>query len=212
MDEATIIEALGSISTATLHESMGKANTLWPSIRPVWTPLSLCGPAFTVRARPGDNLATHWALAVAPRGSILVVTHEGENQCGGWGEIASVAALARGLRGLVTDGAVRDTEACQRLGFPIFSQGIAIKGTTKAHAGAVNVPVVCAGALVRPGDYIVADQDGVVVVPREGAAAIVEKARQRDRSEAEIMARLRAGELTVDLLALRDKLPGLAAT
>ena len=204
MDEQAVIEALGEISTATLHETLGKRHTLWPSIRPLWRPLSLCGPAFTVQARPGDNLATHRALAVAPAGSVLVVSHEGDNECGGWGEIASVGALARGLRGLVTDGAVRDTVSCRRLGFPIFSQGVSIKGTTKAYPGAVNVPIVCAGALVRPGDYVVADEDGVVVVPREEAEDVLRKAGERDQREAEIMERLRAGELTVDLLGLRE--------
>ena len=209
MKEQAIIEALGAISTATLHETMDKRHTLWPIIRPLWRPLSLCGPAFTVQARPGDNLATHWALAVAPAGSVLVVSHEGDKACGGWGEIASVAALARGLRGLVSDGAVRDTEACRRLGFPIFSQGVSIKGTTKSYPGAVNVPIVCAGALVRPGDCVVADEDGVVVVPRQDAENVLRKARERDQREGEIMERLRVGELTVDALGLRDKLPEL---
>lgn len=209
MDETAILEALGEISTATLHEAMGKRHTLWPTIQPLWRPLSLVGPAFTVQARPGDNLATHWALAVAPAGSVLVVTHEGDNSCGGWGEIASVAAMARGLRGLVTDGAVRDSASCRELGFPIFSQGVSIKGTTKAYPGAVAVPIVCGGALVRPNDYIVADEDGVVVVPRERVEDVLRRARERDQHEAEIMARLRANELTVDLLGLRDKLPEL---
>ena len=209
MNDETIVEALGVISTATLHETMGKQHTLWPTVRPLWHPLSLCGPAFTVQARPGDNLATHWALALAPSGTVLVISHEGDNTCGGWGEVASVAALARGLRGLVTDGAVRDSASCQRLGFPIYCQGVSIKGTTKAYAGEVNVPVVCGGALVRPGDYIVADEDGVVVVLPEEVQDVVCRARQRDQHEAEMMERLRSGELTVDLLDIRDKLPGL---
>ena len=209
MDEQAIIQALSRISSATLHETMGKRHTMWPSIRPLWRPLSLCGPAFTVRARPGDNLAVHWGLAVAPAGSVLVVSHKGDNTCGGWGEIASVAALARGLGGLVTDGAVRDTESCRKLGFPIFSQGVSIKGTTKAFSGAVNVPIICAGASVLPGDYVVADEDGVVVVPRDEAQKVIVQAQERDRREAEIMQRLRAGDLTVDLLGLRDKLPEL---
>jgi 4-hydroxy-4-methyl-2-oxoglutarate aldolase len=209
MSEEAIIQTLAAISSATLHEAMGKQHTMWPSIRPLWRPLSLCGPAFTVQARPGDNLAVHWALAVAPPGSVLVVTHEGDNSCGGWGEIASVAALARGLRGLITDGAVRDTGPCRQLGFPIFSQGVSIKGTTKAFPGAVNVPIVCAGASVRPGDYVVADEDGVVVIPRDQAQTLARQAQERDRREAEIMERLRAGDLTVDLLGLRGKLLGL---
>jgi 4-hydroxy-4-methyl-2-oxoglutarate aldolase len=207
MEDSALIDALCGLSTATLHEVMDKRNTLSPAIRPLWTPLRLCGPAFTVQARPGDNLATHWALSVAPAGSVLVISHEGDTSCAGWGEITSAAALARGLRGLVTDGVVRDTEACRRLGFPIFCQGVSIKGTSKAYAGALNVPIVCGGALVVPGDYIVADEDGVVVVPPAEAGAIVRKARQRETHEAEILERLRAGELTIDLLGLRGKLP-----
>jgi 4-hydroxy-4-methyl-2-oxoglutarate aldolase len=209
MNEEAVIEALREVSTATLHEVMDKRHTLWPSIRPLWRPLKLCGPAFTVQARPGDNLAVHWALAVAPSGSVLVVSHEGDVSCGGWGEIMSVAALARGLRGLITDGAVRDTEPCRELGFPIFSQGVCIKGTGKSYVGAIDVPVVCAGALVRPGDYVVADEDGVVAVPREEAQTVLRKAGERDRREADIMEQLRAGVLTVDLLNLRGKLPGI---
>lgn len=211
MDEREIIDALGRLSSATLHEVMDKGHTMLPILRPLWHPLSLCGPAFTVQARPADNLATHWGVAAAPAGSVLVVSHEGDATCGGWGEILSVAAIARGLKGLVTDGAVRDTDACRRLGFPIFSQGVSIKGTTKSYAGAVNVPVVCAGALVHPGDYILADEDGIVVVPRREAEAILERSRQRDAQEARIMEQLRAGMLTVDLLNLRDKLPGIEA-
>ena len=207
MDENDILDSLGAISTATLHEAMDQRNTMWPTIRPLWRPLALCGPAFAVQARPGDNLATHWALMSAPAGSVLVITHEGDNSCGGWGEIASVAALARGLRGLVTDGAVRDSVACRELGFAIFSQGVSIRGTTKAFPGAVNVPIVCAGAFVRPGDYVVADEDGVVVISHEEALDVLRRARQREQREAEFMERLRAGELTVDLLGLRTKLP-----
>jgi 4-hydroxy-4-methyl-2-oxoglutarate aldolase len=209
VNETELITALGGISTATLHEAMDKQHTLWPSIRPLWRPLKLCGPAFTVRARPGDNLATHWALAVAPAGSVLVITHEGDASCAGWGEIAAQAAQARGLLGLVTDGVVRDTEACQRLGFPIFCQGISIKGTTKAYAGALDEPIVCAGALVYPGDTIVADEDGIVVVPRAEAEAVLRKAQARDQSEAQMLEQIRGGALTVDLLGLRSKLPKL---
>jgi 4-hydroxy-4-methyl-2-oxoglutarate aldolase len=210
MDERVLIAELEQISSATLHETMGKQHTMQSIVQPLWRPLTLCGPAFTVQARPADNLATHWGVAVAPAGSVLVISHEGDNSCGGWGEILSVAAQARGIKGMVTDGAVRDTEACRRLGFPIFSQGVSIKGTTKSYAGAVNVPVVCAGVTVHPGDYIVADDDGIVVAPRAQVEEIIARGRQRDQREAEIMQRLREGELTVDLLNLRGDLPGLA--
>jgi len=210
MDEKALIAALEQVSSATLHETMGKRYTMQPIVQPLWRPLTICGPAFTVQARPADNLATHWGVAAAPAGSVLVVSHETDNTCGGWGEILSVAAVARGLKGLITDGAVRDTVACRQLGFPIFSQGVSIKGTSKSYPGAVNVPVVCAGVTVNPGDYIVADDDGIVVIPRAQAEDIVIHGRQRDEREAEIMAQLRAGALTVDLLDLRGKLPGFA--
>jgi 4-hydroxy-4-methyl-2-oxoglutarate aldolase len=207
MEEAAIIRSLGEHSAATLHEVMGQKNMMWPSIQPLWRPLALCGPAFTVRARPGDNLAVHWALAVAPAGMVLVVTHDGDNACGAWGEITSTAALARGLFGLITDGAVRDSEACRQLGLPIFSQGVSIRGATKMFPGELNVPIVSAGALVRPGDIVVADVDGIVVVPRDDAEVVLQKANERVRRETEVMERLRAGEVTLDLLGFRARLP-----
>ena len=210
MDEATIIEALNSLPTSTLHEVMDKSqHPCGPACGPLWRPLRLCGPAFTVKGRPGDNLAAHWALAVAPAGSVLVITTEGDTQCAGWGEITTVAAMARGLRGLITDGVVRDTEACRRHGFPIFSQGVSIKGTTKAYPGRAERADHLRRALVRPGDYMVADEDGIVVVPKEQAEAVIRKARQKEAKEAEIMDHLRAGALSIDELGLRGKIAGL---
>jgi 4-hydroxy-4-methyl-2-oxoglutarate aldolase len=208
-----ILKALAGLATATLHEAMGKRNALWPGIRPLWPEMSVCGPAFTVRSKPGDNLAVHRALAVAPAGAVLVITFQadrpgpaGDSGHGGWGEITTAAAQARGLVGLVTDGAVRDAEACRRLGFPIFSQGISICGTTKEDAGEVGSPITCGGVAIRSGDYVRGDHDGVVIVPAEEAEAIIDLARRRDEREASIISRLRAGELTIDLLGLRAAL------
>jgi len=206
MNPEEILSALREISTPTLHEVMGKRNAMSSSIRPLWPSMAVCGPAFTVQARPGDNLAVHWALAVAPAGSVLVVSHENDNTCGGWGEIASVAALARGLAGHVTDGGVRDAVACEHLGFPIFSQGISIKGTTKVHLGQLQVPVVCGGVVVHPGDCIVGDYDAVVVVPAQEAEEIIARARDRDAEESRMMSELRKGALTIDVLGLRETL------
>lgn len=206
MNPEGILSALREISTPTLHEAMGKRNAMSSSIRPLWSSMAVCGPAFTVQARPGDNLAVHWALAVAPAGSVLVVSHEDDNTCGGWGEIATIAALERGLAGHVTDGGVRDAVACRELGFPIFSQGISIKGTTKVHLGQLQVPVVCGGVVVHPGDYVVGDYDAVVVVPTDEAEETIARAIDRDAKESAMMSALRKGALTVDLLGLRETL------
>jgi 4-hydroxy-4-methyl-2-oxoglutarate aldolase len=206
MNHEEIVSALGDISTPSLDEVMGKRNAMWPSIRPLWPSMRICGPALTVQARPGDNLAVHWALAVAPAGYVIVASFEGDTSCGPWGEVNSVAAQARGVQGYVTDGAVRDAEACRELAFPVFSQGISIKGTTKAHAGQLNVPVACGGVVVCPGDYVVGDYDGVAVVPADEAEEIISRAREREAIEAQIMSQLRDGALTIDLLGLRETL------
>lgn len=211
MDVDTLIRSLADLPAATLHEVMNRQNALGLTIRPLWRPLHICGPAFTVQSRAGDNLATHWALAVAPAGSVLVISQQDNAEYGGWGEITSTAARARGLLGLVTDGAVRDIQSCQLLGFPIFCQGVSIKGTTKDYPGALNVQVTLAGVTIRPGDYIVADDDGVVVVPKEVAEDVVRKSIEKELKEAEIISRLQNDELTVDLFGLRSKLPGLSS-
>lgn len=203
MRKGDLAQELGKFATPTLLEASAAVAALCPSIAPLYRPIGLCGPAYTVLASPGDNLAVHLALAEAPAGSVLVVATGPETQKGAWGEIMTRAALARGIRGLVTDGAVRDTRAIRRLGFPVFCAGIAIPGTTKCDRGVRNEPVMLGGLTVRPADFMVGDDDGVVVVAADRVDEALEKAGARARKEAGLIKRLRRGELTLDLLNLR---------
>lgn len=194
---------LASFGAATLFEADRRVRAMAPEIAALYRPILLCGPAFTVSAVPGDNLAVHHALAEAPGGSVLVVSTGGELRKGFWGEVMTEAALARGIAGLVTDGAVRDIRAIRDLRFPVFSAGVAIPGTVKNMAGSRNTVMQIAGVLVEPGDIIVGDDDGVVVVPKDSVPEVRAAAEQRTHKEAGIIASLRQGELTVDLLKLR---------
>jgi 4-hydroxy-4-methyl-2-oxoglutarate aldolase len=188
---------------ALLHEALGKRGALQHDVRPAWTGAKILGRALTVRSAPGDNLMLHVAVSIAQPGDVLVVTCDGFLEAGIWGEIITIAAQARGIRGLVTDGAVRDTEQVARLGFPVFSRGLSIKGTTKRQKGELNQPITIAGALVNPGDYVVADNDGVVIVPADEIDAAVAKADEIREREARVIAKLKQGELTLDLLGFR---------
>jgi 4-hydroxy-4-methyl-2-oxoglutarate aldolase len=194
---------------ALLHEALGKRGAFQHDVRPAWAGAKILGRALTVKSMPGDNLMLHVAVSIAQPGDVLVVTCEGFLECGIWGEIITVAAQERGIRGLVTDGAVRDTEQIARLGFPVFSRGLSIKGTTKRQKGELNKPIVIAGQLVNPGDIIVADNDGVVAVPAAELDAAIAKAREIQTREAGIMARLKKGELTLDLLGFRAAMKDL---
>jgi 4-hydroxy-4-methyl-2-oxoglutarate aldolase len=194
---------------ALLHEALGKRGAFQHDVRPAWAGAKILGRALTVKSMPGDNLMLHVAVSIAQPGDVLVVTCEGFLECGIWGEIITVAAQERGIRGLVTDGAVRDTEQIARLGFPVFSRGLSIKGTTKRQKGELNKPIVIAGQLVHPGDIIVADNDGVVAVPAAEIDAAIAKAREIQTREAGVMARLKKGELTLDLLGFRAAMKDL---
>ena len=203
-DSAT--ERLGAHATPTLFEVSDAVQALAPGIAPLYRPITLWGVACTVMTAPGDNLPVHLALEQVAPGAVLVVVTGGCLDRGFWGEVLTVAAQARGVRGLVTDGAVRDTAAIRALGFPVFSAGVAIAGTVKLWPGALNQPVTLGGALIRPGDLLVGDDDGVVVVPPAAAEDVLAGAEARVQREAMMMERLRAGELTVDLLNLRGKM------
>ncbi len=194
---------LASFGAATLFEAHPVVKAMRPGIAALYRPIALCGPAFPVAAAPGDNLAVHLALADAPAGSVLVVSTGGELHRGFWGEVMTEAALARGIVGLVTDGAVRDIRAIRDLRFPVFSGGVAIPGTEKKEPGSRNTPVELAGVEVGPEDLIVGDDDGVVVVPKKLVGDVRSAAEARTRKEAAFIASLRQGALTVDLLKLR---------
>lgn len=199
-----VLEGFAALSTATVHEAADKRGALPAAIRPLAPGMRLCGPALTVSCLPGDNLMLHAAVAAASPGDILVATVGGEWDRGYWGEILAVGGRARGVAGLVLDGCVRDAGPLRALGFPVFCRGLSIRGTTKVGAGSIRRPLAVGEVTVHPGDLVLGDEDGVVVVPAAEAPAILEKARAREAWEKRLKADLAAGRLTIDLLGLRE--------
>lgn len=200
----SVVERARGLSSATVHEAGGKIGVMPREIKPVHPQFRVCGPAVTVHSPPGDNLWLHYAIYAAQPGDVLVVHTEGAFDHGYWGEVMSTAAVARGLGGLVIDGCVRDFTLLGEVGFPIFSRGLCIRGTAKDREayGAINRSLRFNGLQIEPGDLVIGDNDGVVVVPRERAAEVVEASYQRDRDEEEICRRLMAGETTLDIYKL----------
>jgi 4-hydroxy-4-methyl-2-oxoglutarate aldolase len=193
-------EALAALGAATLGES--GARTLPPRIRPVWPGAALAAPAYPVSCTPGDNLAVHVAVTRAPAGSVLVVDVGDVADRGYWGEVLTTAALARGLAGLVIDGGVRDVAALERLGFPVFSSRVVLPGATKRSRGTAGLAATVAGVPVAPGDWVVGDVDGVVVVPGGSLGEVVAAGRAREAAEQGYFEALRGGSTTVELLGL----------
>jgi 4-hydroxy-4-methyl-2-oxoglutarate aldolase len=189
-----------ALGAATLGESGAVA--LSPRIRAMWKGAAFAGPAMTAACAAGDNLALHAAVAAARPGAVLAVSFAGDSVRGNWGEVLTTAAQAAGIVALVIDGEVRDVAAIERHGFPVFARGVALRGASKAGPGAVQVPIVLGEALVRPGDWLVGDDDGVVAIPREKLAACREAASARAGKEAGFFTRLRSGATTVELLSL----------
>jgi 4-hydroxy-4-methyl-2-oxoglutarate aldolase len=202
--ELEVAERLGRYATPTLFEVAPEVSALSHSIAPLYRSIHLWGPAYPVLATTGDNSAIHRAVSYAPSGSVIVVATGRDTQRGYWGEVLMEAALARGIRGLVMDGGVRDTRAMRDRPFPVFCGAISIAGTTKTGSGITNAPVMIAEVLVRPGDFVVGDDDGVVIVPPEIADQVLEAVEVRVQKEARIVQRIREGELSVDLFDLRN--------
>lgn len=192
-----------ALGTSTLYEASGLPCAIDPAIRPVWAGAAMAGPAYPVRCSPGDNLAIHLAMERAPSGSVLVVTTD-NFLAGYWGEVLTVAAGATGITGLVTDGGVRDVAAMARRRFPVFARGISVRGTIKASAPSVGRPMAMTGVGVAAGDLVVADDDGVVVLPAAEAARVLSAGEARAAKEADFMRRLTEGATTVDLLGLAE--------
>lgn len=207
--EADIIRTLGEQGVATVHEAQGRTGLMRPYMRPVYLTAKAAGSAVTVSCQPGDNLMIHAAMDVVQPGDILVVATTSESTDGMFGELLAVSCRAHGVAGLVIDAGCRDVADITTMNFPVWSKAISAQGTVKATAGSVNVPVVCAGAGVRAGDVIVADVDGVVVVPRHAAADIAKLGNERIAKEQKSRERLRNGELGLDFYGLRAKLTEL---
>ena len=197
-------ERFGDFDPATLYEASGRRGMVDPAIRPAWRGARVCGPAVTVECPPGDNLMLHVAVAHARPGVVIVASVGGYLQAGAWGEILTEAARARGIAGLVIDGAVRDIDAIEASGFPVFSRGLAIGSCTKERAGKVDVVIQLGGAAVRPGDLVFGNADGLVIVERDRIDDVYQAAAGRRRKELEIITKLREGRTTIELLGLEE--------
>jgi 4-hydroxy-4-methyl-2-oxoglutarate aldolase len=204
--DAGAIATLERLGVSTVHEAQGRTGLMQPHMRPVWRGARVAGSAVTALCHPGDNWMIHVACDVLKKGDILVVACSSENTDGGFGDLLATSLKALGAKGIILDIGCRDSAEISEMKFPVWSRAISAKGTVKASIGSVNVPVVCAGVNVKPGDVVVADDDGVVIVPRLDAAKVAKAGEEREKKEAGSRARLQKGEIGLDIYDMRKTL------